>query len=146
MTPVAEFRSQFEAALADLAAGSSQAYVYVVSIPDVYRLWLIFHSDPEARLAWRLTGFCKSMLANPASTAPADEARRQRVRQRIVDYNTVLADGCAVYLRCRFDGNAVFNYPFQPKDVSKVDYFHPSREGQRVLATVTWAAGYDFVP
>jgi hypothetical protein len=27
-----------------------------------------------------------------------------------------------------------------------VDYFHPSREGQRVLAAVTWEAGYDFVP
>ena len=146
MTPVADFRSQFEAALADLAAGSPQAYVYVVSIPDVYRLWLIFHSDPEARLAWRLTGFCKSMLADPGSTAQADEGRRQRVRQRIIDYNAVLADGCALYVRCHFDGKAVFNYAFQRKDVSKVDYFHPSREGQRVLAAVTWDAGFDFVP
>jgi lysophospholipase L1-like esterase len=146
MTPVAEFRSQFEAALAELAAGSPQALVYVVSIPDVYRLWLIFHSDPEARFAWRLTGFCKSMLAHPGSTAPADEARRQRVRQRIIDYNAVLADGCALYARCHFDGKAVFDYAFRRKDVSKVDYFHPSREGQRVLAAVTWDAGFDFVP
>ena len=146
MTPVTEFRSQFEAALADLAAASPQAYVYVVSIPDVYRLWLIFHNDPDARLVWRLTGFCKSMLAHPGSTAPADEARRRRVQQRIIDYNAVLADGCALYVRCHFDGNAVFNYPFQRKDVSKVDYFHPSREGQRVLAAVTWEAGFDFVP
>ncbi len=95
---------------------------------------------------WRLTGFCKSMLANPGSTAPADMARRERVRQRIVDYNTVLADVCAAYARCRFDGNAVFDYPFQPKDVSTWDYFHPSREGQRVLAAVTWQAGYEFGP
>jgi lysophospholipase L1-like esterase len=146
MTSVAEFRSEFEAALAELADGSPQAHFYVVSIPDVYRLWLIFHNDPEARFAWRLTGFCKSMLANPGSTAPADEARRQRVRQRIIDYNAVLADGCALYVRCHFDGNAVFNYAFQRKDVSKVDYFHPSREGQRVLAAVTWDAGFDFVP
>jgi hypothetical protein len=41
MTAVAEFRAQYEAALADLAAGSPQAYVYVVSIPDVYRLWAL---------------------------------------------------------------------------------------------------------
>lgn len=146
MTPVAEFRSQFEAAFAELSAGSPQAYVYVVSIPDVYRLWLIFHDDAQARLVWRLTGFCKSMLANARSTAAADEARRQRVRQRIIDYNAVLANGCAVYVRCHFDGNAVFDYAFQRKDVSKVDYFHPSREGQRVLAAVTWEAGFDFVP
>ena len=53
---------------------------------------------------------------------------------------------CALYVRCHFDGKAVFNYAFQRKDVSKVDYFHPSREGQRVLAAVTWDAGFDFVP
>jgi lysophospholipase L1-like esterase len=146
MTPVAEFRSQYEQALAELAAGSPDASVYVVSIPDVYRLWLLFHENRNARLAWRLTGFCKSMLANPGSTAPADEARRQRVRQRIVDYNAVLANGCAIYVRCHFDDNAVFDYTFQPKDVSKVDYFHPSREGQRVLAAITWEAGFEFVP
>jgi lysophospholipase L1-like esterase len=146
MTPVAEFRAQYEAALGGLAAGSPQAYVYVVSIPDVYHLWALFHEDPRARFAWRLTGFCKSMLTNPGSTSTADEARRQRVRQRIVDYNAVLADGCALYVRCHFDGNAVFDYRFETKDVSKADYFHPSREGQRVLAAVTWEAGFDFVP
>ena len=146
MTPVADFRAQYEAALANLAAGSPQAYVYVISIPDVYRLWLLFHNDPNARFAWRLTGFCKSMLANPGSTAAPDVARRERVRQRIMDYNVVLANCCAVYIRCHFDDSAVFNYPFQAKDVSKVDYFHPSREGQRVLAAVTWRAGFQFVP
>jgi lysophospholipase L1-like esterase len=146
MTPVADFQAQYETALAQLAAGSPQAYMYVVSIPDVYRLWLLFHENPNARFAWRLTGFCKSMLANPGSTAPADMARRQRVRQRIIAYNTVLANGCALYLRCHFDGDAVFEYPFQPKDVSKADYFHPSREGQRVLAEITWLAGFRFVP
>jgi hypothetical protein len=146
MTPVADFRAEYEAALAELAAGSPQAYVYVVSIPDVYRLWLLFHNNPNARFAWRLSGFCKSMLANPGSTAPADMARRQRVRERIVEYNTVLANGCAVYVHCHFDGNAVFNYPFEQKDVSKFDYFHPSREGQRVLAEITWQAGFEFVP
>jgi lysophospholipase L1-like esterase len=146
MTPTATFRAQFQAAVQTLAAGSPEALVYVVSIPDVYRLWLILHENPDARSRWRLTGFCRSMLANPDSTAPADEARRQRVRERIVEYNAALAGVCAAYVRCLFDGNAVFDYPFQPKDVSTRDYFHPSREGQRVLADVSWQAGYRFVP
>lgn len=146
MTPVPEFRGEYETALAELAAGSPQAHVYVVSIPDVYRLWELFHENPEARLKWRLTGFCKSMLARPGSTAPEDMARRQRVRERIVAYNRVLEDGCAAYARCLFDGNAVFDYRFARKDVSRHDFFHPSREGQRVLAEVTWRAGYDFAP
>jgi lysophospholipase L1-like esterase len=144
MTPVAAFGRQFEQALTTLGAGSPQTLVYVVSIPDVYRLWQVLHRNPLARLTWRLTGFCRSMLANPGSTAPADMARRQRVRQRIVEYNSTLAGVCARYIRCRFDGNAVFEYPFQPRHVSTRDYFHPSREGQRVLAHVSWEAGYDF--
>ena len=141
MTPVEDFRAQFQQAMRAATTGSPQALVYVVSIPDVYRLWLILHNNPNARATWRLTGFCKSMLANPGSTAPADEERRQRVRQRIVDYNGVLATVCAQYVMCSFDGNAVFEYPFQPRHVSTWDYFHPSLEGQRVLADVTWNAG-----
>jgi lysophospholipase L1-like esterase len=146
MTPVGTFRAQFRAAMDSLTAGSPEALVYVVSIPNVYRLWFILHDNPNARLRWRLTGFCESLLARPASTAPADDARRKRVRQRVVDYNTALAEVCAAHARCRFDGNAVFDYQFQPKDVSTRDYFHPSREGQRVLAEETWKAGYRFVP
>jgi lysophospholipase L1-like esterase len=141
MTPVADFRAQFERAMNTVTTGSPSAVIYVVSIPDVYRLWLILHDNPSARLAWRLTGFCKSMLASPGSTAPEDEARRQRVRQREVEYNTVLGEVCVQYVQCRFDGNAVFNYPFQPRHVSTRDYFHPSLEGQRVLAEVSWNAG-----
>jgi lysophospholipase L1-like esterase len=141
MTPVADFRAQFERAMNTVATGSPGAIVYVVSIPDIYRLWLIFHNDPNARLLWRLTGFCRSMLARPGSTAPEDEARRQRVRQRVIEYNAVLADVCAQFTRCRFDGNAVFNYPFQRIHVSTRDYFHPSLEGQRALAEVSWNVG-----
>lgn len=141
MTPVSDFRAQFERAMNTVSTGSPTAIVYVVSIPDIYRLWLILHNDPSARLVWRLTGFCRSMLARPGSTATEDEARRQRVRQRVIDYNAALAEVCALFAHCRFDGNAVFNYPFQPRHVSTRDYFHPSLEGQRVLAEVTWNAG-----
>ena len=45
----------------------------------------------SARTAWSLFGICKSMLANPTSTAAADTARRDRVRQRVVDFNAQLA-------------------------------------------------------
>jgi lysophospholipase L1-like esterase len=141
MTPVAEFRQAFDAGLATLTAGSPGTLVYVVSIPDIYRLWAILHENPSARFVWRLTGFCRSMLANPASRAPAAAPRRQRVRQRVVEYNEVLETVCAAYVMCRFDGNAVFEYPFQPQHVSTRDYFHPSLEGQRVLAEVTWNTG-----
>jgi lysophospholipase L1-like esterase len=141
MTPVADFRAQFEQAMETVTTGSPAAVVYVVSIPDVYHLWEILHDNPSARLVWRLTGFCRSMLANPGSTAPADEARRVRVRERIMAYNDALASVCGQYVMCTSDGNAVFDYRFEPRHVSTRDYFHPSLEGQRALAQVTWEVG-----
>ena len=144
MTPAEEFRAQFEAAMAALSAGLPSARVYVVSIPDVYRLWLIFKDDPAARATWGLLRICQSLLARPLSTDPADAERRGRVRERIVAYNAKLAAVCARYVHCRFDENAVFDYPFQRVHVSTRDYFHPSLEGQRTLAEVTWRAGFDF--
>ena len=52
--------------------------------------------------------------------------------------NQVLGDVCAQYTMCRFDAGAVFDYPFSRAHVSKLDYFHPNRAGQAVLASVTW--------
>jgi lysophospholipase L1-like esterase len=144
MTPVATFRLQFEQAMAAVAAGLPSTRVFVASIPDIYNLWAIYHDSFSARLVWSLAGICQSMLARPASNADADVARRERVRQRNIDYNTQLAEVCAVYFMCRFDGNAVFNTAFVRSDVTTRDYFHPSVSGQAKLANVTWSATFGF--
>jgi lysophospholipase L1-like esterase len=144
MTSVADFRSAFERALAILSAGSPRARIYVVSIPDVFRLWAILKDNLLARAAWRTFDTCQSLLRRPRSTDAADVTRRRAVRQRTIDFNTQLAQVCAVYIHCRYDRNALFSDLFQPDDVSTRDYFHPSLEGQRRLARVTWGATFDF--
>jgi lysophospholipase L1-like esterase len=143
MTPVSTFRAQYDQALATLA-GLPGVRVFVASIPNIYNLWAIYRDSFSARTVWALAGICQSMLANAGSNASADVARRERVRQRNIDYNTQLAAGCAVYFMCRFDGNAVFNTAFVRSDVSTRDYFHPSIAGQAKLANVTWAATFAF--
>jgi hypothetical protein len=70
------------------------------------------------------------------------EADRQYVRQRNIDFNTVLRNVCALYTQCRYDNDGVFNYQFARSDVSGVDYFHPSMNGQKNLAQKSWEAGY----
>ncbi|MEV6525685.1 SGNH/GDSL hydrolase family protein [Longispora sp. NPDC051575] len=143
MTSVATYRANIDAALAKIKSGLPTSYVYAVSVPDIKRLWQVGKDNGTARFFWSVGGICQSMLANPTSTAPADVARRDRVRQRVVDYNAQLAQACAAYgSLCRTDGTAVFNYPFQISQVSGWDYFHPNAEGQRVLAQVTYAAGF----
>lgn len=145
MTPVSTFRANIDTALARLKAGLPDARILVISVPDIHRLWSVGRGDFLARTAWSLFSICQSMLANPTSTAQADVDRRSRVRQRVVDYNSQLAQACAEYgPNCVFDGNAVFNYPFTLGHLSGWDYFHPNSSGQRVLADVSYAAGFNW--
>ncbi len=144
MTPVDTLRSQLRGALATLTGGLPNTRVYVVSIPDVYHLWQILHTNWSAVLTWTFGGICQSLLANPTSTSAADTARRLRVRQRAIDDNTAIAGVCAEFVHCRYDGGAAFALQFATSDVSTRDYFHPSVSGQAKAASVTWTAGFDF--
>ncbi|HEX8024883.1 MAG TPA: SGNH/GDSL hydrolase family protein [Candidatus Limnocylindrales bacterium] len=142
MTSVTSFRAQFTSAMNNITAASPSTLVYVTSIPNIYQLWSVLHTSSSARTVWALFGICKSMLANPSSTAQADVDRRARVLQREVDFNTQLQQVCALYAQCRFDSLAVFNTAFTSADVTTRDYFHPSISGQAKLAAVSWSAGY----
>ncbi|PWU62372.1 GDSL family lipase [Micromonospora globispora] len=143
MTSVTTYRANIDSALNRLKAGLPSARVAVVSVPDIYRLWYIGRNNLSALTAWSSFGICQSMLANATSTAQADVDRRARVRQRVIDYNTQLAQACTAYgANCDFDDNAVFNYPFVLSQVSTWDYFHPNTSGQAVLASVTYANGF----
>jgi lysophospholipase L1-like esterase len=142
MTSVTNFRAQFTTAMNVITSGSPSTLIYVASIPNVYQLWSVLHNNGTARSVWALFSVCQSMLANPSSTASTDVARRARVLQRDIDFNTALQEICALYAQCRFDNNAVFNTAFAASDITTRDYFHPSVSGQAKLASVTWSAGY----
>jgi lysophospholipase L1-like esterase len=145
MTPVATYRSQLDAALTTLKNGLPNAAVFIASVPDVKRLWFIGKDNSSARSAWNGFGICQSMLANPQSTAQADVDRRARVQQRVIDFNTQLAQACTAYgANCHYDGNAVFGYQFVLSEVSTWDYFHPNTAGQAVLASVPYPAGFNW--
>jgi lysophospholipase L1-like esterase len=138
MTSVAIFRAQVDAAFAILKKGLPRARVLVASIPDLYRLWQVGHTDRDAVQAWSL-GVCPSLLANPTSTAPVDADRRTAVRDRVDDYNRALAAACRAYGKnCRYDGGAVHRVRFDLTLVNHLDYFHPSIAGQNKLASVTY--------
>lgn len=137
MTPVNTYEAQFRSAMDKLAAGLPNAQVYVVSVPDVYQLWKLFNTNKTATRVWSTFGICQSMLAKTNT-----ESDRQFVRQRNIDFNTVLQNACAEYVQCRYDGGAIFSYQFTKTDVSTVDYFHPSKTGQANIAKTSWANGY----
>lgn len=133
MTPLPAFRADFEKALAGLRAASPASQVYVSSVPDLQRLWQQGKDDPMVRRIWKL-GICQSMLADPVSAATGATARREQVRARVVEYNEVLREVCGKDPLCRYDGGAVFQYPFSADQLSHWDWFHPGKDGQARLA------------
>src|SRR3954451_23266859 len=144
MTPTATLAAQLRTALTMFSTGRPDSRIFVASIPDVYHLWEIFHTNLGAVTVWSLAGICQSLLKNPMSTAAADNDRRLRVRQRSIDDNAAIASVCREFVHCRFDGGAPFNIRFATSDVTTRDYFHPSVAGQAKAAAVTWAATFDF--
>ncbi|MFV9507573.1 MAG: SGNH/GDSL hydrolase family protein [Oscillochloridaceae bacterium umkhey_bin13] len=140
MTPVDTFREQFRSAMALLDQGSPQARVLVMSIPDPTKLLPILGNNPRANLIWDAFGVCQSALLRPTSTLPEDIERRARVRQRVMDYNTALAEVCAAYPRCRYDGGLVFDGTLEAADISPFDFFHLSARGQARIADAAWTA------
>lgn len=144
MTSVTTYRSQLEQAMNTLSSRLPTARIFVSSVPDIKRLWFIGKDSSSARSAWSGFGICQSMLKSPTSTAQADVDRRNRVQQRVIDFNTQLAQVCALHAHCDYDDNAVFNYQFVLSQVSGWDYFHPNTSGQAVLASVTYAAGFNW--
>ncbi|MFI7384914.1 SGNH/GDSL hydrolase family protein [Streptomyces sp. NPDC049813] len=137
MTPVAAFRADFEEALRQLRRTAPKAQVYVMSVPDLKRLWSAGRTNALGKQVWKL-GICASMLADPDAMDAAATQRRDAVQERVEAYNDVLRDVCAKDRLCRSDGGAVFGYRFDGDQLSKWDWFHPSRNGQARLAALAY--------
>jgi hypothetical protein len=137
MTSTETFQAQFSQAMATLLAQDQDRYVFVSSISNIHQLWEVLHTNSLARWVWTTAKICQSMLG-----ATRTEAERQLVVDREKAFNQILAQVCAAYTRCRWDGGAVYNYRFSASQVSTLDFFHPSLSGQAALDRVTWAASW----
>jgi lysophospholipase L1-like esterase len=138
MTSTDTFGTQFSQAMATLKQQLPQARIFVSSIPNIYQLWKVLHTNPIARTVWATAHICPAMLA-----ATRTEAQRQQVVAREVAFNQILADTCHEYgANCRWDRGATYNYKFSSTQVSVLDFFHPDLDGQAALASVTWAASW----
>lgn len=141
MTPVADFRSDFGAAMAYLHKALPSSQILVASIPDLQRLWSVGRSNVLGKQVWKL-GLCPTMLDDPDSQSAAATSRRTAVRDRVVAYNKVLGQVCGQYERCRYDGGAVFGYRFGTDELSTWDWFHPNEKGQEQLAALLAAVAF----
>ncbi|QHC67990.1 hypothetical protein GSU68_16400 [Rathayibacter sp. VKM Ac-2759] len=140
ITPPDTFRAAIASTLQTLSAGSPDATVFVASIPDLLAFFDAERTDSEAVSRWAQSPNCNSLLYNPASDADEDVARRAAVGDTIDEYNTILAEECAAVANCVSDGGALHSMPVTSDDISLVDHFHPSIQGQGKIADALWPA------
>jgi lysophospholipase L1-like esterase len=136
MTSKESFQTQFENAIGTLTQDPSRR-IFVSSIPNIYQLWALLHTNAVARTVWASAHICQSMLG---ATRTSED--RGTVVQREQDFNGILAETCGRYANCRWDDGATYNYRFSASQVSPLDFFHPSLSGQAALAGVTWAKSW----
>jgi lysophospholipase L1-like esterase len=132
-TDLTSFERDTRAALARLIEDLPDIRVFVSSIPDIARLVELFGDDRRIIFRWRTFRMCPALLP---------DADVEDVHERVRAYNAVLERACDEHEACLYDESAVFDHPFTAADVSRIDFFHPSEEGQRKLAEITWRAGY----
>jgi lysophospholipase L1-like esterase len=147
LTTPAEFESSFrnglDALLNNLPKGAS---VLVAAVPDVSRVYEVGLVKKALGLVdcpavWAITGNCSSVLS-PTST-PAD---RLFVQRRVQEYNRILQTVTQRKARqhpTKFIAftDKTYTYQFTQQELSNLDCFHPSWQGQKVLSAVTWNDG-----
>jgi lysophospholipase L1-like esterase len=138
MTSASSFEEDFRDAMHVLRARAPRTQVYVSSVPDLMRLWQEGSSSMMARSVWQLANICPSMLSDPNDDTDESTARREAVRDRVQEYNGVLAEVCEDDELCRYDGGAVFDYAFTLDHLSDWDWFHPGEQGQHQLAAMAY--------
>jgi len=141
MTPTATFKARLDTALIDFYTADRGAHLYLSSLPNVFQLWSVLHTNATAQKIWSSFHICQSMLS-PSNT----DAQRQHVLAQEQAYNNVLATECAraaaAGVDCHWDNLAGYSFAFTAADVSPIDFFHPSVAGQNAIAALTWSAGY----
>ena len=134
MTTPLDFQNQLRGALTNFFAASPTTKMQLLSIPDIYQLYLAGKDSASARNAWSFYGICQSMLRS--SNTDAD---RKAVSDREAAFNSILAAECAKFPDCLWDDLASFNFRFPLSDLSPIDYFHPNINGQNDAASISWA-------
>lgn len=136
-TTAGSFGRSFTRVMDTLTSGLPNASIYIVSIPNIYRLWEIGSEEPLTQQLWDGLGICRPVLSSALS-----EGERRVALETNEAFNTILERGCAAHANCRYDGGAIFDFRFEAEHVGPLDRFHPSTEGQAALAEVSWTQGF----
>jgi lysophospholipase L1-like esterase len=148
-TAPATFEAQLRSAIAILQSGlPSGSEILMLSIPDYAHFYTITQANAKAKATLSQPANSQTCAPFLGSDSPLSMAAAE---QLLATYDASLAqvcdeieatDGPAGKLQCRSNEALLSEKNFVIKDLSTVDYFHPSLSGQAKMAASAWEAGY----
>lgn len=131
---LARFQDEVSELLWEIERKLPQTKVLLVSIPDMIRLRALSLGS-RCRWVWELAGICGRLLGT--QTTSSDLAT---FRVHWQGANDALRAAASLFDNVRFAD--VSDVVFEKRHVSRLDCFHPSAEGQVLLAQQTWERGW----
>jgi lysophospholipase L1-like esterase len=148
-TDPAVFESQLRDATDILTSGLPKgSRILMLSVPDFSHFYDITQASATAQALLGQTSHSKTCAPFLGTDSPLSI---DQARQVLADYDARLAGVCseieatsgtAGRVHCLYDEAHLSLRDFTLKDLSTVDYFHPSLSGQNRLATAAWQAGF----
>ena len=148
-TAPAIFEAQLRSAVATLRSGLPRgSRILMLSIPDFSHFHDITQADATAKATLNLPANSRMCAPFLGSDSPLSI---QDAEQVLALYNATLGrvcdeieatDGPSNKLHCRHNEALLSEKDFKIKDLSTVDYFHPSLSGQARMAAAAWKTGY----
>ncbi len=144
-TDAGAFADQLQSATDILETGLPQgSRVLMIPVPDFRVFRAITQADPTARAALNLpknSRRCAPFLGSDSPTSLTDASNV------LASYNASLEAACdhlnaaaSGKVACTYDEELTSDRDFVIKDLSIVDYFHPSLSGQAKMADDAWKA------
>lgn len=147
MTPPVDFETQLQTAVAILQEGlPAGSRILMLAVPDFPHFRVITQADPTARATLsesKNANLCAPYLGRYSAAAMT------QANSYLSQYDASLAAACsginatpgaAGQLHCTYDAALLAESDFTIKDMSTVDYFHPSLAGQARMAADAWQA------
>jgi len=118
-----------------LKSANPQVKLLIAAVPNLLYLNELLKSDAKCVSRWKAFNICESFMGgNP-------EEQNKGV-ERWTAYNRMLGQFADDHPEnVKFSGKSGDRI-FLSKDLSRIDCFHPSIEGQKTLSEVTWSEGW----
>lgn len=134
-THLTKFRSNVKNILDKVITANREIRIIMPAIPNMYRLYQVGNKDCGRR--WDFFEACPLLLHSSRS-----DEERQGFHARLVDANDTLEKLAENYENnVKFIGST-YDFDFTIDHVSKLDCFHPSIAGQKIISRLTWEEGW----